>query len=148
MPSQDVGFYLGFQYQTWTLFHGPSIAQILLSYHLWSCIPSEHHVPWRSVNDIRGSSVECMRFAGAWAHSIVHPRSLLVSLHPKSGVFPAMLLPAPTACLPLRLLHSKSYKKRGIRHSSLCRTPSVSPFWTQMVMNLEGYINSSLLAIL
>lgn len=30
MPSQDVGICLGFQYQTWTLFCGPSIAQTFL----------------------------------------------------------------------------------------------------------------------
>lgn len=39
MPSQDVGFCLGFQSQTWTLFCGPSIAQTFLSCHLWSGIP-------------------------------------------------------------------------------------------------------------
>lgn len=132
MTSQDVGLCLGFQYQTWTPSYGSSIVQIFLCWHLWFGILSEHHASWRLVSKIRGSSVKFMRFLGAGAHSMVHslPQPLLISLHPKSGVF-------PTACLHLRLLHLKSYKERGIHHSSLCRTPSASPFWTQMVMNLE-----------
>lgn len=104
---------------------------------LWSGISCDHHAPWRSVSDITGSSVyEVCRSLGP-QHRTSTPTITLGLPSPKARGLPTMLLPAPTACLPLRLLHSKSYKKRGICHSSLCRTPSVSPFWTQMVMNLE-----------
>lgn len=100
MPSQDVGICLGFPYQTWTLFCGPSIAQtfLIVVYDLVSPVSIMHPGgQWVTLQDLL-----YMRFAGAWAHSIVHPHpwSLLVSLHPKPGVFPpCCFLPPQRACL-------------------------------------------------
>lgn len=102
MPCQDVGLCLGLQYQTWTPSYGPSIIQIFLSYCLWSGIPSELHASQGSVSDIRGSSVKCMRFLGAWhtawyIHS--HGHSWSPFIQSQGSCPPCCSLPPQQACI-------------------------------------------------